>query len=61
MFEVSYNTEKGWHDAQIVHITTVLGSHHPFCTTHKVFEGLKAYRTDNDEYCCSALKIIAPA
>ncbi|HHT86968.1 MAG TPA: branched-chain amino acid aminotransferase [Clostridiales bacterium] len=51
MFEVSYNTEKGWHDAQIVpyHRLSLDPASSVLHYAQEIFEGLKAYRTDNDE------------
>lgn len=48
MFTMDYDGEKGWHDAQIVPLTDL--TIHPgaavFHYGAEVFEGLKAYRTD---------------
>ncbi len=49
MFIMDYDGERGWHDAQIVPLENL--SIHPgaavFHYGAEVFEGLKAYRTDN--------------
>ena len=49
MFKMTYSTEQGWHDAQIVPFENI--SIHPASTVlhygSEIFEGLKAYRRAN--------------
>ena len=49
MFTMDYEAERGWHDAKIIPLTDI--SIHPgaavFHYGAEVFEGLKAYRTDD--------------
>ena len=49
MFAADFSPEKGWHDARIVPLSNI--SLHPACCVFhygaEVFEGLKAYRTED--------------
>ncbi len=51
MFIMDYTTGKGWHDARIVPYGNIEFSPAAMCLHYgqEVFEGLKAYRTANDE------------
>ena len=49
MFAADFSPEKGWHDARIIPLSNI--SLHPACCVFhygaEVFEGLKAYRTED--------------
>lgn len=51
MFEMSYNPDKGWHDGKIVPYGPIIldPSTAIFHYGQEMFEGLKAYRTDDDK------------
>ena len=62
MYVMPYNKEQGWHDPKIVPYQPISlePSAMVFHYGQEMFEGLKAYKTEDGRVCCSAPTKILP-